>query len=770
MPRMKFTAGTRYQMNQQMYLIQRPLTGGTLLVENLTMGTQERPTQEELYMAWQRGELRFAAPKNLAPKDATEENATRFTVADFGTLPKRYRDEAWRRYELLLPLLKLPRSERTRSAIKAHATTLQATNPTRADPKHWHVGQVLTGDSLERWLRNFERSGWDIRALVPGYSKRGDQGKSHLDTEMQRLVQSTLEECALKPAHRTLKDVHYLLANKVADVNRHRADDQKLILPVLSTVYERIQVAGPAGILRRRPSRLEEQAEQPYQVGPQPTRILERVEIDFTKLDIFVVDDVDRFPIGRPTLGYGHDKCSGYPWSVDVGFEPGSYRSVMNCMLHGILPKVDTCALYGTRHPWLAFGLPEALVVDNGKAFIGNDLKVACGQLGILLEQMPIETGWFKGAVERFFRTNNTGLIHGLPGSSFSNVVERGDYDSIEHACISYSEFIRLLHIFLLDVYAQDRHTRLGIIPAHRWNEGLQAGFEPCLPPSIEELKMALYRTEWRTISRSGIDFECLRYQSPELARLRTSKQLKRERDADRSDEYPSGRVFGNRVPVRIKYDPGNLHQIYILDPDTQEPIPIPAVDPLGYTENLSLWKHRVIRRYARKMMPAPDIYDLADAKEHIQKIVDAAWSQTRQVRRRANKTNAAKTTTRTKVARYNEVGTGGLPTPETPSGPNPETTTVPEAQAAPPPESSVEATPEPTSTPDDPAPRDAVTDTTSVDQSGESDASAASAAHPRATRGRKKKLATVTVPASPALVPPVDLSTWSADYGLADS
>ena len=76
---------------------------------------------------------------------------------------------------------------------------------------------------------------------------------------------------------------------------------------------------------------------------------MERDEIDISPIHCFVVDDVDRFPIGRPTLTTERDKYSMLPVGLDLGFEPGSYRSVMNCLRHGILPKVDTRAFYGTN-------------------------------------------------------------------------------------------------------------------------------------------------------------------------------------------------------------------------------------------------------------------------------------------------------------------------------------------------------------------------------------------------------------------------------------
>lgn len=595
MARMRFTLGTRYVLQGQVYIVRQVLVDNRLLVENQSFGGQFTVTQDDLCAAWARDELRFEAHGPNTQRSSDSPLATSYTFADFQHLSVKLRDEAWRRYQLIHPLLLLPPAERTRQAIAAHTTSLR-TEITGAD-RHWEgrkrsaVGKAISRTSLERWMTAFVRSGYDIRSLVPATNLQGGKGTRRLDGRLERLIAGVLAECAASPMYRTAQDVYLMIVNRVAEENRCLPLDQQLALPGVATVYRRIRAEGAASLLRRRASRKEEQAGNAVFPGPSPTRILERVEIDHTTLDLFLVDEEDRLPIGRPTLTYALDVYSGFPFGLYVGFEPPSYRTVQHCLLHGILPKADTRTLYGTQHPWSAFGLPETLVIDDGKEFIGRDLDDACGQLGIILERMPVRTPWFKGSVERFFRTNNTGLIHTLPGTTFSNVLERGDYDVFQHACISLSAFWKILHIFLLDIYAQRWHEGVRGIPAKVWEENLQAGFIPCLHNTAEEVRILLYRSEERTLQRSGIDFESLRYQSPALARLRST--------------LPEG------TRVYIKYDPADLSALYVFDPTGGEWLRVPAVD-IAYTKGLSLWKHRVIRSYVLRQKQEVDIYALA--------------------------------------------------------------------------------------------------------------------------------------------------------------
>ncbi|GHO60843.1 hypothetical protein KSB_93180 [Ktedonobacter robiniae] len=115
-------------------------------------------------------------------------------------------------------------------------------------------------------------------------------------------------------------------------------------------------------------------------------------------------------------------------------------------MLYAFLPKEHVQTQFHTQHAYLAFGIPEVLVVDNGME-LDRDLELACLQLGIELQHMPVRKPWFKGSIERWFRTLNTDLIHVTPGTTFSHFLERGDYQSQHHACITLDKLWELLHL-----------------------------------------------------------------------------------------------------------------------------------------------------------------------------------------------------------------------------------------------------------------------------------------------------------------------------------
>ena len=98
-------------------------------------------------------------------------------------------------------------------------------------------------------------------------------------------------------------------------------------------------------------------------------------------------------------------------------------------LLHAIKPKNYLKRDFPeVENDWLCFGLPT-LVVDNATEFYSQDLADACAQLGISIHYAPLKKSWYRVSIERYFRTINQGLIHSLPGTTFSNIFEKEDYD-----------------------------------------------------------------------------------------------------------------------------------------------------------------------------------------------------------------------------------------------------------------------------------------------------------------------------------------------------
>ena len=645
--------GTRYEQDGHAWVVVQVLRDGRLRVEDQSAGGHEVVTRAELTTAWAEGAPRFAVRGRRTCTEDTGTSPRAHTIADFHVLPDGERAEAWRRYALIAPLLAWAPEKRTRRAIAEYLSS--AVGREGAE----HGGQTASRGSVERYLRAYEASGGDIRALAPP-TVRGDAGKARLEAELEEVIQGVLAECRAAPAQRTVRAVYLMVVERVRVRNQGRPSEERMGLPGVSTIGRRVKAAGTTGVLRRRPGPGERRAAAGVRPGPRATRPLERVELDHTPLDLIVVDEEDRLPIGRPTVTLALDVYSGLPAGVHVGFEAAGYGAAMRCLLHAILPKEDTRARYGTTHPWLAYGLPETLVVDRAPHLVGGDLEDACGQLGFVLEPSPAGRPWFKGAIERQFRTHNTGLVHGLPGTTFSNVLARGEYDAEGMACIWLARFREILHVYLLDVYGQEWNRGVEGVPAQRWAAAVAGGWTPALSHDAAEMRLLLGRSAVRTMQRAGIDHLCLRYQSADLDALRRA--------------LPAG------TAVALKYDPEDLGAVHVQIPAAQRDgegaawLRVPALHQ-AYAGGLSLWKHRVIQGQARvERGRAVHVEALADAKGRIQKVVEEEFRRTRRGRRR------------TAGARYLGVGaeaTAGTSLPPTTSDETVEEETVEEKEAA---------------------------------------------------------------------------------------
>jgi putative transposase len=605
MARIQLKVGTRYVHHGHIYGVRQSLADNHFRVENLTVGEELVVSYAEIVDAWSEGELQFEISGTNTMQEADVPLKTRYVDDDLEDLPESIREEAWRRYRLVLALYQFHQVEPIRMLSQRQIQTFVD-----------NIGQqsATSVSSLYRYMCSFVNSGGDIRSLVPQTRQRGGRDRSRLDEAVERIIEAVLEKYAsITERESTVDQVMTDVLNRVADENRFREPQDQLVAPSKRTVRRRIRAAGERRILGRKLSRREQKAQTETQPGPRPTRVLERVEIDHTPLDLFVVDERDGLPIGRPYITACIDKYSAMVPGWHIGFNQGGYESIMLCLQHAFLSKPDYRALYGTEHDYPVYGLFEKLCIDNGRDFKSADLKNALAELGIIREEMPNETPWFKGSIERYFRTVNQRLLKGKPGHTFGNVVALGDYDAQKDAVISLSAFLEIFHIFMVDVYPYTWHEGLEAIPMQRWQES--AGlFAPHLFEDATALKRILLPSAERVLQARGIEWERSFYRGPALARLRE---------------------WHGQKKVRFKYNPDDMDVIYVRDHSSPTGwTEFHSTNP-DYTRGLSLAKHRIIRQYLSAQKQAVDHFSLARAKAHIQQVIEREFFTTRKLRQR---------------------------------------------------------------------------------------------------------------------------------------
>jgi putative transposase len=408
-----------------------------------------------------------------------------------------------------------------------------------------HLSRSVIYDLLQRY-----RSRPQTSSLLPW--KRGLKAKtSLLDDEREQLLSTCIRDFYLRPERPSLAALQLEV--------RRRFAEQRLPAPNYRTMRTRVDALDTRLATKRRHG--SKQARD--KLGPvafsslQPDRPLELLQIDHTLVDVIVVDQQRRLPIGRPWLTLAIDVSTRMIAGFHVSLWPPSTLSISITLTHAVLPKSSWLADRELQTlDWPISGLPRTIHVDNAQEFHSEALLRGCQEYGIHLEHRPPGRPHFGGHIERLIGTM-MGAVHLLPGTTFSDVKQKGDYDSGKHALLTLSELERWLTLQIAGVYHLSRHSALNTTPLAAWQEASQRAASPVRHPAdATEFFLSFLPAVPRRIRRDGIHFCNIRYWDSVLSPW-------------------AGRL---QKPLLVKYDPRNLSRVYVRDPDGRH-WPIPYAD-----------------------------------------------------------------------------------------------------------------------------------------------------------------------------------------------
>lgn len=325
--------------------------------------------------------------------------------------------------------------------------------------------------------------------------------------------------------------------------------------------------------------------------APVVRHISQRIEIDHARLDVIIVDAETGETLGRPWLTIALDYFSKMVVGFYLSLDTPSIDSVLQCLRSMVLPKEHLLALVPEIHTeWPAFGLCQALYIDNGLEFHAKTIRAAAADVGINeVVFCPRKKAWFKGSIERFFRTKNSGLIHQQPGTTRSNPTSRVGYDSKAHACLTYASLLQQLIQWIVEVYHLRPHRGIkNQTPLQRWTNQADI-FQIRFPGDLEELEIALgcRLPDPKPVHHYGIEFDHQKFNSHALADLR-SRLLNRLGPTAKS------------AKVEIRYYMSHIRYIHVLDPISERWFKVPTVEK---DDDLALDRtaHRLSYKIARE-------------------------------------------------------------------------------------------------------------------------------------------------------------------------
>lgn len=205
--------------------------------------------------------------------------------------------------------------------------------------------------------------------------------------------------------------------------------------------------------------------------------------------------------------------------------------------------------------------VPETLIVDHGKIYVGAHLNSVCQRLGISVQPARLRTGRDKGPVERFFLTLRVGLLQELPGYKGPDVYSRGVAPE-QDAWFYLDELEAIIREWIAVVYhhtAHDSLTGLGVpglhmTPAEMFAQGVaRAGYIEA--PRDPDLAYEFLQVQWRTIQPYGVEWDGRIYKGAAIA--------------GRAGEHSPYVNRKKQWPIHV--NPDDITRVYFRDPQTHK-------------------------------------------------------------------------------------------------------------------------------------------------------------------------------------------------------
>ncbi|MGZ2746199.1 Mu transposase C-terminal domain-containing protein [Burkholderia stagnalis] len=519
---------------------------------------------------------------------------------DLLAIPESDWSEAERRQAIILPLLGQCRRKRDDVVARAAEFGLHA-------------------NTLYKWLKAYE-SARLITALLPK-QQRKDKGAIKLQAEIEAIIEDVIKTEYLT----TQKKSKQWICNEV----RRRCSAAGIAPPHANTVRNRLKtLPAELTVAKRQGRKAAEQAYSPVEGSfPGADAPLAVVQIDHTKLDIVLVDDVHRRAIGRPWLTLAIDVYSRMVAGFYVSFDPPGALSTGLCLAHAILPKDQWLVKRDIDGTWPCCGLPRKLHMDNAREFRGQMLERACRQYGVDIEWRPVARPHFGAHIERLLGTLST-EIKTLPGTTFSNVKERGDYDSVGKAALTLSEFEDWLTTYVVKVYHLRMHSGIGMPPMALYRKGIfgderQPGVG--LPARIQDedrLRLDLMPFEERTVQDYGVVIDEIHYYSDVLRRWINAPDPQKPK-------YKRKFMF--------RRDPRDISAIWFYDPELGQYFAIPYRDTSH--PPISVWELReakkALEEQGRQHVDESAIFNAYERMREIERTAQAKTTAARRAQQR---------------------------------------------------------------------------------------------------------------------------------------
>lgn len=471
----------------------------------------------------------------------------------------------------------------------------------------------VSSRTLRRWVDAYQSTG-SIGSLID--QKRGwKKGSKRLNDETESIINDVIDNFYLtiqRPnAQATIREVH------------RRCYLEGVKKPSKNTIRNRIREIKEKDLLRGRGQRKRAKQKFTAKAGqfPDANYPLSVIQIDHTPVDLILVDDKYRKPIGRPFITVAIDVYSRMVTGYYISLDAPSVTSVSMCISRSILPKDELLLEFGLSDvTWDVFGMPKKIHVDNGSDFRAESLQKSCAFHGINLEFRPIARPEYGGHIERLIGTIMK-RVHELPGTTFSNIKEKDEYNSEKHASLTLNEFEKWFLTYITMDYHESIHSSIERSPKEQWRIGIYGeGFEggiglPSIPSDRHTLVLDFMPSVERTIQRNGATIDGLQYYDACLNNF-----------INHTDDN------GNKTKFIFRQDPRDITRIWFYDPELLQYFPVPLANQV--LPPISLWEYKRVYRQVKQESGTVNEALIYQALQDMQDLVESSKNATKKVLR----------------------------------------------------------------------------------------------------------------------------------------
>jgi putative transposase len=349
--------------------IVRQVGKNEIVLANIANGATSKLHRDDLNSMYESGGAKFLA------------ESRDFGELKFFDLTEREQRETNRKYQYVKWLQEKGVSKVTEksagSIIREVAQELGEKAP------HWQ--------SVRSWHKSFIAAGRKMRGLYAKHRYKGSR-EPKIDARVLAIIQKeakryfTLGQTSMASIVRNVED----------KITAHNIDNpgDTLQAPTYLTVQNRVMEGLYQNKRKARQGTRAFLAELANaQSGIETKRILERVEIDHTLLDIHVLHDDHNTLLGRPNITVLIDHYSHMVLGFQLSFEKPSFASVCMACMNAFLPKEYFLKSLECDSVWPAHGVPMTLVTDNGNEFWGNNFIAVADEIGSIFSILSDSKG-----------------------------------------------------------------------------------------------------------------------------------------------------------------------------------------------------------------------------------------------------------------------------------------------------------------------------------------------------------------------------------------